>query len=63
MTPVKSILDQSFAYTPSTATAVDATWRRHGWQPTTEQERKARRRRMTSGADTRVVELQVLRSA
>jgi len=43
MKPQKSILDESFAYTPSTATAVEETWRRYGWQPVTDQERQNRR--------------------
>jgi hypothetical protein len=63
MKPTKSILDESFAYTPAAATAVDATWRRYGWQPVTEQERKNRRHPATTQADARVVELKTLRSA
>jgi len=43
MKPSKSILDGSFAYVPSTTTDVGATWRRFGWQPTTEEERRRRR--------------------
>jgi hypothetical protein len=42
MKPSKSILDTSFSYVPAAATAVDKTWRRFGWRPTTEQERLER---------------------
>lgn len=63
MRPTKSILDESFTYTPSTATRVETTWRRHGWQPVTEQERKNRGRRPAGATDSRVVELRPLRSA
>ena len=44
MRPACSILDASFRYVPSFETSVAATWRRAGWQPTTEQQRKARQR-------------------
>jgi hypothetical protein len=44
MRPIRSILDASFCYVPSVATSVASTWRRAGWHPTTEQERKARGR-------------------
>jgi hypothetical protein len=63
MKPTKSILDESFVYTSSTATAVDATWRKHGWQPTTQQERNSRHRRSGAANDARVVELKAVRSA
>ena len=63
MKPNKSILDESFAYTSSTATAVDATWRRYGWQPMTEQERTKRRHKAETTNDKRVVELKTLRAA
>jgi hypothetical protein len=43
MKPSKSILDESFTYVPSNTTAVDATWRRFGWRPLTEDERRKRR--------------------
>src|ERR1700687_5117531 len=43
MRPVRWILDASFCYVPSVATSVAATWRRAGWRPTTDEERKARR--------------------
>jgi hypothetical protein len=43
MRPIRSILDASFRYVPSVATSVASTWRRAGWRPTTDEERKARR--------------------
>jgi hypothetical protein len=43
MKPIRSILDASFRYVPSVATSVASTWRRAGWRPTTDEERKARR--------------------
>jgi hypothetical protein len=43
MKPSKSILDESFAYVPSTTTDVGATWRRFGWQPISDEERRRRR--------------------
>jgi hypothetical protein len=43
MKPTRSILDPSFRYVPSVATSVASTWRRAGWHPTTDEERKARR--------------------
>ena len=43
MKPIRSILDTSFCYVPSVATSVASTWRRAGWRPTTDEERKARR--------------------
>jgi len=63
MKPSKSILDGSFVYTSSTATAVDATWRKHGWQPMTQQERNSRHRQVSAANDGRVVELKAVRSA
>ena len=39
------ILDARFKYTPSTSTNIVATWKRHGYKPTTEAERMARQRR------------------
>src|ERR1700693_5025115 len=44
MKPIRSILDPSFRYVPSVATSVASTWRRAGWRPTTDEDRKARRR-------------------
>jgi hypothetical protein len=43
MKPSKSILSESFTYVPSATTAVDATWRRFGWQPITNRDRRIRR--------------------
>jgi len=43
MKPTRSILDPLFRYIHSVATSVASTWRRAGWRPTTEEERKARR--------------------
>jgi len=42
MRSAQSILNRSFHYVPATATSVADTWRRFGWQPTTEEERKGR---------------------
>ena len=39
MQPSKSILDRSFIYVPSAATAVEQTWRRFGWRPISEEGR------------------------
>ena len=41
---MRSILDPAFRYVPSFATSVAATWQRFGWRPTTDEDRKARRR-------------------
>jgi len=62
MTPLKSILDKSFAYIPSTATAVEATWRRYGWRPLSDEERE-KRSRATRSADARVVQLKSAQGA
>jgi hypothetical protein len=43
MKPSKSILDKSFSYVASGGTAVEETWRRFGWQPVTDKERRVRR--------------------
>lgn len=48
MRPSVSILDASFRYAPSFATSVVTTWRRAGWRPTTDDERKARQRSAVS---------------
>ena len=40
MKPSKSILDESFTYVSSAATSVHETWRRFGWRPASEDERK-----------------------
>ncbi len=63
MKPSKSILDESFAYTSAARTAVDATWRKYGWQPVSDQERKSRRCAPAGGGSSRVVDLKVVRSA
>ena len=42
------LLDQRFRYIPAAKTDVSATWRRFGFRPTTESERRARQR---AGAD------------
>lgn len=39
------LLDPDFEYRNSAATRVDETWRRFGFRPTTEAERKARRQK------------------
>jgi hypothetical protein len=44
------ILDARFKYTPSTSTNIVATWKRHGYKPTTEAERNARQRRAMTPA-------------
>ena len=44
MNPAHSILDDSFRYVPAVATSVAETWRRFGWRPTSEEERKKWRR-------------------
>ena len=44
MKPDRSILDESFPYVSSAATSVAETWRRFGWRPTTDEERKRQRR-------------------
>jgi len=44
---MRSILDPAFRYVPSFATSVEATWRRFGWRPTSDEDRKARRRPVT----------------
>ncbi len=54
MKPNRSILDESFRYVPAAATSVAETWRRFGWHPTTNDERKARR---LSAAEIVVVEV------
>ena len=45
------ILDARFKYTPSTSTNIVATWKRHGYKPTTEAERTARQRRAMAVAN------------
>ena len=41
------LLDPGFRYVPSAKTNVAATWRRFGYRPTTEAERRARQSRGT----------------
>ena len=43
MKPARSLLDASFRYVPAAATSVSDTWSRHGWRPTTKEERGRRR--------------------
>jgi hypothetical protein len=45
------LLDSRFRYIPAARTDVGATWRRFGFRPTTESERRARQRANPSGAD------------
>ena len=42
------IYDSRFKYTPSMSTNIVATWKRHGFKPTTEAERLARQRRASA---------------
>jgi len=44
MRPARSILDRSFRYVPAVATSVVETWRRFGWRPMSDEERKKLRR-------------------
>jgi hypothetical protein len=43
MKPAHSILDASFRYVPSMSTSVAETWRRFGWRPMTDEDRRRRR--------------------
>jgi hypothetical protein len=45
------LLDQRFRYIPAAKTDVSATWRRFGFRPTTESERRARMRASPPGAE------------
>ena len=45
------LLDPRFRYTPAANTDVSMTWRRFGFRPTTDSERRARQRAGLSGAD------------
>jgi hypothetical protein len=40
------LLDRNFKYVPASKTDVATTWRRFGFRPTTERERRARRPEM-----------------
>jgi hypothetical protein len=42
VTTLRTICRPGTPYTPAEATCVESTWRRHGWTPTTEAERRAR---------------------
>ena len=57
------LLDAKFKYTPSTSTNIVATWKRHGYKPTTDAERQARQRRAMGLAkkDASVVQLDGVR--
>lgn len=39
-----SILNPNFRYIPPANTDITETWRKHGWQPTTPEQREARQR-------------------
>ncbi len=56
--PTRLILHQSFRYVPAVATSVAETWRRFGWRPTTDEERKSRAR---PAAEMLVEEIAVVR--
>ena len=59
------LLDAKFKYTPSTSTNIVATWKRHGYKPTTDAERQARQRRAMGLAkkDASVVQLDGVKRA
>ena len=59
------LLDAKFKYTPSTSTNIVATWKRHGYKPTTEAERQARQRRAMglTKKDASVVQLDGVKRA
>ena len=44
------LLDPEFHYVPATRTDIRATWRRFGFRPTTEAERRARQHSLETGA-------------
>jgi hypothetical protein len=44
------LLDPGFRYVPSANTNVTATWKRFGYRPTTDAERRARQSRMEAEA-------------
>jgi hypothetical protein len=46
------LLDPGFRYVPSANTNVTATWKRFGYRPTTDAERRARQSRMEAEAST-----------
>jgi hypothetical protein len=45
------LLDPGFRYVPAAHTNVTATWKRFGYRPTTDAERRARQSRMEAEAD------------
>jgi hypothetical protein len=45
------LLDQRFRYVPAAQTDVLATWRRFGFRPTTDSERRARQREAGAAPD------------
>jgi hypothetical protein len=47
------LLDQRFRYIPAAKTDVSATWRRFGFRPTTESERRARQRAEDAAGNAR----------
>lgn len=49
------LLDANFEYVPSAKTNVAATWRRFGFRPTTDAERRARQRHARAGLPDRIV--------
>ncbi|HSE85525.1 MAG TPA: hypothetical protein VLJ79_04840 [Candidatus Binatia bacterium] len=55
MKPSQSILDKTFQYVPSVETSVADTWRRFGWHPTTEDERRTQQRHRNAHGAKRVV--------
>ena len=61
--PSSSILDESFPYVSAVATSVSETWRRFGWRPMTDEDRKRRRRRTAGAIAELVTELKPIRSA
>jgi hypothetical protein len=44
------LLDPRFKYVPSAKTDISATWRRYGFRPTTDAERRARQRASIEGS-------------
>ena len=40
--PPVSVLDKAFRYTPSGSTSVEATWRRYGWKPVSDEEKRVK---------------------